>query len=83
MNTCRGANDFKWMDVIFHVEKNIDLYEGTCIPFRIKMEALKKRRYFSVFNLSYSVSGLTVINYTLTVIIRKLIGENEHNNRNQ
>lgn len=47
------------------------------------MEALKKRRYFSVFNLSYSVSGLTVINYTLTVIIRKLIGENEHNNRNQ
>lgn len=47
------------------------------------MEALKRDVISLFFNLSYSVSGLTVINYTLTVIIRKLIGENEHNNRNQ
>lgn len=52
--TCRGANDFKWMDVIFHVEKKYRF--GTKeSAFRVKMEALKKDVISLFFNLSYSV----------------------------
>lgn len=42
---------------------------------------IKKKTYFCFLDISYD--SLTVINYTLIIIIRKLIGENEHNNRNQ
>ena len=44
---------------------------------------VKKKEDIFPFSISRIYDSLAVINYTLTIIIRKLIGENEHNNRNQ